>query len=156
MKKQTNAQTITLTILRVLIGWHFLYEGWSKLQNSSWSSIGYLMDSKGWFETFFKYLASIPEFISISNIMVVWGLVLIGISLIAGLFTRIGLISGIALLAMFYLSHPPIINPEYLMPMEGNYLWVDKNLIEIAALTLLLAFKSNKIGIDRFIFRKKN
>jgi len=33
------------TILRIFIGWHFLYEGLAKLF-SPWSSAGYLMESQ--------------------------------------------------------------------------------------------------------------
>ena len=39
-------QLYGLVTLRVLIGWHFLYEGISKVINPYWSSAAYLLDSK--------------------------------------------------------------------------------------------------------------
>ena len=33
----STAQMITVVALRVLIGWHFLYEGLSKLTSDGWS-----------------------------------------------------------------------------------------------------------------------
>jgi uncharacterized membrane protein YphA (DoxX/SURF4 family) len=34
-----------LTILRILVGWHFLYEGIVKLFNPSWSASAFLLES---------------------------------------------------------------------------------------------------------------
>jgi len=34
----TRAQMATVVVMRVLIGWHFLYEGLSKLTAESWSA----------------------------------------------------------------------------------------------------------------------
>ena len=50
----TAWQTITLVLLRVLIGWHFLYEGVVKLFDREWSSYAYLMDSNGLFSGVFE------------------------------------------------------------------------------------------------------
>lgn len=56
------------------------------------------------------------------------------------------------LLAMYYLSHPAIIGVKYALPSEGSYLWVNKNLIEIAAMAVLLVFPASRAaGIDRFV-----
>ncbi len=143
-----------LVILRVLIGWHFLYEGLSKLVNPDWSSVAFLLDSKGFLSAFFQSLASNPEVLKVVDFLNVWGLIFIGLGLILGLFTRISIIAGIALLGMYYISHPPLVGYTYSVPTEGSYLWVNKNLIELASLAVLLVFPSWKhVGIDRFIFK---
>ena len=152
----SNRQQWALVILRVAIGWHFLYEGISKLLNPNWSSLGYLMDSKGIFEGMFHALAGNATALNIMDFMNVWGLILIGVGLVLGLLTRTALISGIVLLAFYYLSHPAIIGVNYAIPSEGSYLWVNKNLIELFALWVLLLFPTWKsLGLDRFIFRKQ-
>jgi len=139
----------------VAIGWHFLYEGVSKLMNPDWSSIGYLMDSRGWFEGLFHSMASRPVLLNVVDLLNIWGLILIGAALILGLFTRIAIVSGIILLAFYYLSHPPFIGASYMIPSEGSYLWVNKNLIELFMLWVILLFPTWKeVGIDRFIFNK--
>lgn len=145
-------QTIILVTLRVLIGWHFLYEGAIKLYDPEWTSSGYLLDSQGLFSGFYYSLASNQTVLQIVDIINIWGLILIGLCLILGLFTRLSIISGIILLSLYYLSHPPLPVYEYLLPFEGHYLIVDKNLIEIFAMVILLLFPTGKIiGIDRLI-----
>ena len=46
-----------------------------------------------------------------------------------GLFEKIGYTVPLLLLALYYLSHPALINAEYIFPPEGSYLWVNKNII---------------------------
>ena len=149
-------QLWSLVILRVVIGWHFLYEGIVKLLNPNWSSLGYLMDSKGLFEGVFHSIAGNPALLNVMDFINMWGLILIGAGLIVGLFTRIASIGGIVLLAFYYLSHPAIIGVNYAMPTEGSYLWVNKNLIELLTLWVIVLFPTWKtIGMDRFLFNKK-
>ena len=38
---------IAITVMRVLVGWHFLYEGVAKLTSPAWSAEGYLKQSRG-------------------------------------------------------------------------------------------------------------
>ena len=148
----SRTQTFWLVILRLLIGWHFLYEGIVKLLNSGWTAFPYLMDSDGFLSEFYQSLAGDAGFLAVSNCINVYGLTLIGLGLILGCFSRFASIGGIIFLALYYLSHPPFVGSEYMMPTEGSYLWVDKNLIEIGALMVLIYFPtSHIIGLDRYI-----
>jgi len=150
-----KAQLVWLVSLRVLIGWHFLYEGMVKLVNPNWSAVGYLLDSQGWFREIFLWFASSPGVLKAVDFLNIWGLIAIGLGLILGLFTRLSLSGGITLLAMYYLSHPPFIGLQYGLPMEGSYLFVNKTLIELAAMAVLLVFPANRtIGLDGLFFRK--
>ena len=154
--KYTNAQLSWLVILRVAIGWHFLYEGLVKLMNPNWSSVGFLLDSRGFMESFFHSLTADPLIVSILDQLNIWGLILIGLGLILGIFARPACIFGILLLTMYYLSHPPFTGLRYSVPSEGSYLIINKNLIELIALAVLLVFPSSRyIGIDRFIFKRR-
>jgi len=154
-KSYSSWQFWSLVILRVAIGWHFLYEGISKLMNPDWSSLGYLMDSEGWLEGLFFSMGSNPSLLNVLDFLNIWGLILIGAGLILGLFTRMAAIAGMVLLTFYYLSHPPLIGATYMIPSEGNYLWVNKNLIELLTLWVILLFPTWKaVGIDRFIFKK--
>lgn len=152
---QTKLQLWTLVILRVAIGWHLLYEGMVKVLNPNWSSVGYLMDSKGIFAGMFHSMAGNPELLKVIDFLNVWGLILVGAALILGLFTRAAIYGGIALLTLYYLSHPALLSVSYAIPSEGSYMFVNKNLIEIITLVVLLLFPTWKeIGVDRFIFKK--
>jgi len=153
--KYTHAQLSWLVILRVAIGWHFLYEGLVKLMNPNWSSVGFLLDSRGFLESFFHSLTTNPSTVGIIDQLNIWGLILIGLGLILGFLARPACIFGIVLLTVFYLSHPPFVGLRYAVPSEGSYLIVNKNLIELIALAVLFVFPSSKyIGIDRFIFKR--
>jgi thiosulfate dehydrogenase [quinone] large subunit len=158
MKKAvySRSQLTLLVILRVMIGWHFLYEGMVKLVNPDWSSVGFLLDSKGLFSSLFISMATNPDILRIVDFLNVWGLILIGLGLILGIMTRISIIAGIGLLGMYYLSHPPMVSFKFAVPAEGSYLWINKNLIEMIALAVLLVFPTGRIiGIDRLIFKSK-
>ncbi len=152
----SRSQLILLVILRVVIGWHFLYEGIAKLVNPDWCSVGFLLDSGGVLSQFFISLASNPEILSIVDFLNVWGLITIGLGLILGFLTRISIPAGILLLAFYFLSHPPMAGLSYSVPSEGSYLWVNKNLIELFALAVLFYFPtSGIIGLDRFFTKTK-
>lgn len=154
--KYSTAQQWILVVLRVSIGWHFLYEGVVKIMNPSWSSVGYLLDSKGMFSGIFESLAMNPDVLKFVDFLNIWGLTAIGLGLILGLFTRISTIAGVILLAFYFLSHPPFAGVEYAIPSEGNYLYVNKTLIELISLCILLYFPTGRsVGLDRLIFKSK-
>ena len=56
-------QLYGLVSLRVLIGWHLLYEGVSKIINPYWSSAAYLLDSKWLFSELAKTIVSNHKYI---------------------------------------------------------------------------------------------
>ena len=58
----TNSQLYVLVALRVLIGWHILYEGIAKLVSPYWSSAGFLLDSKWIFSGLAKTIVSNPTY----------------------------------------------------------------------------------------------
>ncbi|WP_080902711.1 DoxX family protein [Parabacteroides sp. Marseille-P3160] len=148
----SSSQTFWLVLLRLLIGWHFLYEGVAKILSPGWSAYPYLMDSGGFLSSFFQSIASNPSLLGIVNIVNAYGLTVVGLGLILGCFSRLASIGGILFLALFYLSHPPFVGASYIMPTEGSYLWIDKNVIEMGALMVLIYFPTSQIiGLDRFI-----
>lgn len=148
----SKVQITFLVVLRVVIGWHFLYEGIVKLLNPDWSAFGFLMDSKWIFSDLFHWMANNSTVLTFINIINIWGLILIGIGLILGLFTRVSIISGIVLLSIYYLCAPPLVGLAYLSPSGSSYLIVDKNIIEIAGLLVLSVLPTGKIiGIDRLL-----
>jgi thiosulfate dehydrogenase [quinone] large subunit len=141
-----------LVALRMLIGWHFLYEGLAKWLNPYWTSAGYLAESEWWFKGIFLDLASNPTVLTVVDYLNIWGLILIGLGLLFGAFTRIATGAGIVLLGLYYIALPPFVGLTYAMPTEGSYLIVNKVLIEMVALVVLLAFPTGRmLGIDRLI-----
>ena len=146
------SQWTALIVLRMLIGWHFLYEGMVKVLNPNWTAAGYLAESRGAFSGFFTWLVADPTRLATVDFLNTWGLVLIGLGLIAGFLTRCATFSGMLVLVLYYLCNPPFPAYTYSMPSEGSYLIVNKVLIEAAALWVLFVIPTGKVaGLDRLL-----
>jgi thiosulfate dehydrogenase [quinone] large subunit len=147
-QKQVNG----LIILRLLIGWHFLYEGVIKLYNPQWTAKGYLLSADGFMSDLFVSLAG-DGLINTIDFLNIAALLIIGITLIIGFAERLGAWLGIGLLLMYYFAHPPFPGLEQ-VNVEGNYWIVNKNLIEAAALFVLASMPTGDVfGIKR-LFQK--
>ncbi len=145
-------QLTMLVVLRVVVGWHFLYEGLSKLFINGWSSEGYLSVSKWIFAPFFQWIAATPTVLAIVDFLNIWGLILVGLGLMFGALTRTAAFFAMILLSLYYLANPPFIGMDFGVVTEGNYLVVDKNMVELFALAVILLFPTGRfIGLDRYI-----
>ncbi|MFH0758281.1 MAG: DoxX family protein [Bacteroidota bacterium] len=155
MNNNSKWQTTLLVALRMLIGWHFLYEGIHKLLHPQWSSLGYLEEAQGFLSGLAHLMISHAKVLSTVDFLNTWGLTAIGLGLILGLFTRVASFAGAALLMLYYLMNPPFIGMVPAGPMEGNYLLVNKNLIEAVTLLLLAVLPAVQLfGLDSL--RKKH
>jgi thiosulfate dehydrogenase [quinone] large subunit len=153
-KTFTTFQLTALVLLRVLIGWHILYEGISKLIMPNWSSALFLSDSQWILSGFSKWIISNDGVLSLIDFLNTWGLIAIGVGLILGLLTRVAAYAGTALLFLYYLNNIPLVGIEYSLPAEGSYLIVSKTLIEAAALLVLAVFSTGSVfGLDIFVSR---
>jgi uncharacterized membrane protein YphA (DoxX/SURF4 family) len=92
------------------------------------------------------------------DFLVAWGLTIIGICLLLGLFSRTACLAGALLVLSFYLAMPPWPGLPESPRAEGHYLVINKNLIEMLALLALATTASGKwAGLDglfRFLKRK--
>jgi len=145
---------IALVVMRVLIGWHFLYEGVAKLLKPNWSAAGYLKAAKGPMAGTFKWMADSPELLDWVNLLNMWGLFLIGLFLILGLLTRYAAIGGALMVLLYYAANPPFIGYFSSVATEGSYLLVNKNLVEIGALFVIaVTYSGRYVGLDRIFYR---
>lgn len=142
-----------LVLLRIFIGWHFLYEGIIKVYNPDWTSFGYLASAQGPFKSFFAALTSetLLPWVDTMNWL---ALVFVGISLLLGIFDKAGALVGMGLLALYYLAHPSLPGLPQLNT-EGSYWIVNKNLIELVACYILFLQPTGRIfGLAR-VFSKQ-
>lgn len=130
-----------LLLLRLALGWLFLYAGITKIMDPSWSAAGYLNNAKT-FHEFFAWFA-LPGNIGWVNFVNEWALLLIGIALILGLFTRHAAIIGIVLMALYYF-------PALDFPKIGEHSFlIDEHVIYAIALSILAAGRAGSyLGID--------
>jgi uncharacterized membrane protein YphA (DoxX/SURF4 family) len=150
-------QRALLTLLRIAIGWHFLYEGHAKFFSGTWTSAGYLDASRWLLGGAFQWMASHPGVIALVDAVNVGGQIVIGLLLITGTLTRAASLAAIALLLLYYVANPPLVGLGLAVPADGHYLVVDRNLIELLALALLVALPATFLpGVDRwFLWRRR-
>ncbi|MEK7067342.1 MAG: DoxX family protein [Patescibacteria group bacterium] len=139
----TFFQKISLFLLRVSMGWLFFYAGITKALNPEWSAAGYLRGAKT-FTDFYQWLLQ-PNILPAINFMNEWGLTLLGISLIAGVFVRLSSFSGAFLMLLYYF---PILNFPY--PNSYSFI-VDEHIIYISVLLLLANFRAGRVwGLENW------
>jgi len=153
----SKTKLAALISLRLLIGWHFFYEGMIKLLNPAWTSKAYLLDSGGFARPFFEWIATNPALLSANDLINAWVLTIVGGLLLLGWMTKPAALAGMILMALYYISHPPFPGIVYLFPTDGNYFIVNKTLIELAALGVIFSFPTaHIIGLERIIRKLQN
>ncbi len=145
------AALLAVVVLRIAIGWHFLYEGLVKLLDPGWTAEGYLRSSSWVLSDLFHWMAGTPGVLAVVDSLNVWGQILVGAALMLGVLVRPASVAGALLMALYYAAHPPLVGMEQPIA-EGSYLIVNKNLVEMLALVLLaLAPQSGYAGLGRYL-----
>jgi len=145
--KYSKIQTIILVLLRLVVGYHFLFEGMDKLFDPNWTSAGFLLQSNWLFADIFHSLVESSIILAVVDFMNIWGQILIGIGLMLGLFSTWAAYAGALLIFFYYIAIPPFTN---------SYTFIDKNLLELFAFLVLAVFPTSQIiGIDLLINKLK-
>ncbi len=145
--KYSKIQTIILVLLRLVVGYHFLFEGMDKLFDPNWTSAGFLLQSNWLFADIFHSLVESSIILAVVDFMNIWGQILIGIGLLLGLFSTWAAYAGALLIFFYYIAIPPF---------TTSYTFIDKNLLELFAFLVLAVFPTSQIiGIDLLINKLK-
>lgn len=156
-KSEVNKmQPYLFSILRIVTGWMFLYEGFIKVLTPNWSAAPFLAESRWIFAPVFHWMTEQAGLMAVIDFLNVWGMILAGIGLILGFLTRWASLGSALMIFLYFVAYPPI--PGYMtsVPAEGSYLWVNKNLIEFFLLLVFVFLSPEKqYGIDRLIRRWK-
>lgn len=109
MNSLTGVAKTCLLLLRIGIGWLFIYAGWTKVitfftEAKDWTAAGFLNSLEGAFASFFASMAG--------NVVVdqlnAWGLLLIGVAVTLGLLVRFASFWGFILMIIYWLAvFPP-------------------------------------------------
>jgi uncharacterized membrane protein YphA (DoxX/SURF4 family) len=151
MDPTTNGRTkLIITITRVAIGWHFLYEGISKLFIEDWSSHSYLENAHGFLSGFYHWLAGGEGLVRVVDFLNVYGLILIGLALFVGIFVRVASGAGVLLLVLYYFAYPPFGTSLFGSP-GGHFYIINWNLIEAFLLLWFVIGIQPGYGIDALI-----
>lgn len=141
----TLSQKMSLFLLRISLGWLFFYAGVTKVLNPGWSAAGYLKSAKT-FGFFYQWLSQ-PSILSANDFINEWGLTLLGLSLILGIFVRLSSILGALLMLLYYL---PILNFPYVGSGTSSFL-VDQHIIFILVLLFFASIRAGRIwGLENW------
>ena len=149
-------KTKIISIVRVAVGWHFLYEGCIKLFADGWSASSYLSNTFGFLSGFYHWLAASPVRLGVVDFLNIWGLILIGLALFIGLFARWASLFGTLLLALYYFAYPPFGFSLY--SSDGSVYIFNQQLIEAAVLVFFFFYKERGYGLEnvfQLLIRKK-
>lgn len=125
------------------MGWMMLYAGITKIIDPQWTAAGYLKGAKT-FSEFYHWLAG-PQMLSMTNFINEWGLTLLGISLIFGIFVRLSSILGAVLMLLYYF---PLLDFPY--PNPHSYL-VDEHIIYIFIFILFASLRAGRmLGLENW------
>jgi uncharacterized membrane protein YphA (DoxX/SURF4 family) len=155
--KQKNWGKLLITILRVGIGWHLLYEGFTKIMAGNWTAYHFLTNTTGFLSGFYHFLASSPTLMKTVDLLNMYGLAIIGLALFVGIFIRYAAACGVMLLTLYYFAYPPF-GTSLFRATEGHLFIVDKNFIEAMALLFLVFSRETGYAIDALkalLIRKK-
>ena len=131
--------TLVMFLLRISLGWLFLYAGATKLADPIWSAKGYLMSAKT-FSGFYHWLAS-PGMLPLVDFLNELGLTLITMSFPSGhaLTSAVVYLTLGALLMLLY--YFPVLTFPYIG--EHAYL-VDEHIIYAGALLMLASIRAGR------------
>jgi uncharacterized membrane protein YphA (DoxX/SURF4 family) len=83
-----------------------------------------------------------------------WGLLIVGITLMIGLFTRTSCLAAASFLLLTILTQPSVPWLPAAPMNEGSYLFVNKNVIELVALLAIMTTRSGRwAGLDAIVCR---
>ena len=141
---ETNLDRWIIFILRILMGWTFRYAGaWQIWDNFDTAKF---LDHVVTFHNFFSIFAQ-PAVLPITDLLVKWGHLLIGLSLISGLLVRVSGPFGVLLMITYYFAHMKF--PYIEEPV--NFL-VDYHLVYATVIVYLVAHRAGHVfGLDGLV-----
>lgn len=140
---ETKLDRAIIFVLRILMGWTFLYAGawqiWDRFDTAGF--LGHVVTFHNFFALFAK-----PGILPITDFLVKWGHLLIGLSLITGLGVRLSGPFGVLLMIIYYFAHMKFPYIE-----ENVNFLIDYHLVYATVLVYLIAHRAGHVwGLDGF------
>lgn len=139
---ESNVERSFVVLFRLLMAWTFLYAASHQVFVSGWSVVGFLTHTRT-FHDFFVLFAT-PSVAPVTTVLVEYGHLLIGLSLLLGLFVRVSASFGILLLLLYWMAHMDFPYIE-----NANNFIVDYHIVYAAVLGYLIAMRAGHVwGLD--------
>jgi len=140
---------LILFLVRISMGWLFLYAGLTKVLNPGWSAAGYLGNAKT-FAGFYNWFLQ-PGILPFTNFINEWGLTLLGASLLLGVLVKYSGYLGALLMLLYYF-------PSLDFPKIGaNSYLVDEHIVyALVLIYMVLARAGDHWGINGIFKKPRN
>jgi thiosulfate dehydrogenase [quinone] large subunit len=144
-----DAIAFAVVAMRIAMGWIFLQAGLTKVFDPDWTAAGYLNNAVpegNPFMDFWSTLAGSP----LIDFMNQWGLTLVGLALLLGIFVRFSAFWGAVIMLFYWLSGLSGGLADFL-PVAHGYV-VDEHIVYIVLLFGLGALGAGRVlGIDALL-----
>ena len=133
-------QDLAAAAMRFALGWHLAYLGtWAVTSEWAYSWAGCFRCAHWLFGGFFRAVGNSAA-MGCVDLALAWGLLAAGILLMLGRATRWATAFGIFYLALMYVLNPP----HFGHTGESHFLYVDRNVVEVAMLACVIAGRPKK------------
>lgn len=131
-----------ILFFRIAMAWTFLYAASHQVFDPSWTVVGFLSHTKTFHDLF--ALFTTPTMAPITTVLVEYGHLLIGLSLLFGLMVRISASFGAMLMLLYWLAHM-----DWPFIENKNNLIVDYHIVYAGVLVYLVARSAGHVwGLD--------
>jgi thiosulfate dehydrogenase [quinone] large subunit len=132
-----------IVFFRVVVGWTFLYAGFTQIfVIPNWSATSFLIHTKTFHDIYGPLAAS--SLMPLIDFCVKWGHLLIGLSLVSGLMIRVSGVFGILLMLVYWSAHLDF--PYVDSPL--NYL-IDEHIVYAGMIVYLISVRAGHVfGLD--------
>lgn len=150
---ETHARAATMStsektfvfVLRLLMAWTFLYAASHQVFDPGWSVVGFLKSTKTFHDLFAVFTT--PSLAPVVTLLVEYGHLLIGLSLLVGLMVRVSTVFGMLLMLIYWMAHmdfPYIEN-------HNNFI-VDYHIVYAVILIYLFVKNAGRVwGLDQVV-----
>jgi thiosulfate dehydrogenase (quinone) large subunit len=147
--RQDSLERGLVLFFRVAMGWIFLHAGLGQVLEPHFSIVPFLSHTKTFHDSFAIFMR--PDIAPLIGLLVSWGQVLIGLSLIFGALVPLSAPFGMLLMLLFWLAHMD-------WPFDDGrfYVFVGPDLLFAAIILLLLVKRAGHVfGLDSILFRRR-
>jgi thiosulfate dehydrogenase [quinone] large subunit len=144
---RSASERVILLLLRLSMAWTFLYAASHQVLVPGWSATGFLEHTKTFHGLFSIFTG--PVLGPITSFLVEYGHLLIGLSLLFGVFTRASASFGILLMLLYWMAHM-----DFPYITNQNNLIVDSHIVYALVLWLVIVTEAGRVwGLDGIVGR---
>jgi thiosulfate dehydrogenase [quinone] large subunit len=138
----SSTERALVVFFRLTMAWTFLYAASHQVFDPDWTVVGFLSHTKTFHDLFAVFTT--PTMAPITTVLVEYGHLLIGLSLLFGLMVRVSAAAGIMLMLVYWMAHM-----DWPFIENKNNLIIDQHIVYAGVLVLLIVKQAGHVwGLD--------